>query len=154
MPRLRLIATTITLLLVSCGGASTPTTGVTTTTTSAGSTTPTLATTTSAVVTTTPTTTTSEATTTSGAGDLFRIRIEEGVKTEGLDTISVRVGETVRFEVVADADDEVHVHGYDLTFETIPDEATLVEFVAHATGIFEVELEGSGIPVVDIEVTP
>ena len=80
--------------------------------------------------------------------------IENGVKTEGLDTISVRVGETVRFEVEADVADEVHVHGYDLTFETNPGEETLVEFVADATGIFEVELEGSGVSVVDIEVTP
>ena len=146
----------MSLLLVGCGGAGVPTTGETTTSPTAGSTTTTLATTTSAEATptTTTATTTSKATTTSGGGDLFRIMIENGVKTEGLDTISVRVGETVRFEVEADVADEVHVHGYDLTFETIPGEKTLVEFVADATGIFEVELEGSGVSVVDIEVTP
>ena len=102
-----------------------------------------------------------QATTTSGAdhdfygrGDLLRIKVEDGVKTEGLDTISVRVGETVRFEVETDIADEVHVHGYDLSFETIPDEEILVEFVADATGIFEVEIEGLGLHIVDIEVTP
>ena len=83
-----------------------------------------------------------------------RITVEGGVKTEGLDTISVRVGETVRFEVEADIADEVHVHGYDLRFETIPDQEILVEFVADATRIFEVELEGLGLSIVDIEVTP
>jgi hypothetical protein len=83
-----------------------------------------------------------------------RIKIEDGVKVEGLDTLSVRVGETVRFEVEADVADEVHVHGYDLTFPTVPDEEVLVEFVADATGIFEVELEAAGLHFLDIEVTP
>ncbi len=83
-----------------------------------------------------------------------RIKVEDGVKIEGLDTLSVRVGETVRFEVEADVADEIHVHGYDLLFETIPAEEVLVEFVADATGIFEVELEGLGLTIVDIEVTP
>ena len=145
----------MTLVLVGCGGASSSTTAATTTSISAGSSTPTtLATTTSAVATTTTATTTSEATTTSGGSEPFRILIEDGAKTEGLDTISVRVGETVRFEVEADVADEVHVHGYDLTFETIPGEGILVEFVADATGIFEVELENLGLSFVDIEVTP
>lgn len=68
--------------------------------------------------------------------------------------MSVRVGETVRFEVEADVSDEVHVHGYDLIFETVPDQEVLIEFVADVTGIFEVELEGLGLPILDIEVTP
>ena len=83
-----------------------------------------------------------------------RIKVEDGVKTEGLDTLSVRVGETVRFEVEADVVDEIHVHGYDLLFATIPEEEVLVEIVADATGIFEVELEELGLTIVDIEVTP
>ena len=83
-----------------------------------------------------------------------RIKVEDGVKTEGLDTISVRVGETVRFEVESDVVDEIHVHGYDISLETIPGEEVLVEFVADATGIFEVELEMLKLHIVDIEVTP
>lgn len=94
------------------------------------------------------------ATTTSNPAEVPRIKVEDGVKTEGLDTLSVRVGETVRFEVETDVADEVHVHGYDLLFETIPEEEVVVEFVADATGIFEVELEGLGLTIVDIEVTP
>jgi heme/copper-type cytochrome/quinol oxidase subunit 2 len=80
--------------------------------------------------------------------------VEDGVKTEGLDTLSVRVGETVRFEVEADVADEIHVHGFDLRFETVPDEEVVVEFVAEATGIFEVELEGLGLRLLEVEVTP
>lgn len=134
------------LLLFACGDSGSPTTtSLSTTTTASQSTT---------TETPTPTTTTTEATTTSSGPDIPLIKVEDGVKTEGLDTISVRVGETVRFEVEADIADEIHVHGYDLSFETIPDEEVLVEFVADATGIFEVEIEGLSLHIVDIEVTP
>ena len=105
-------------------------------------------------LTTVGTTTTAPAATTTTAAALPRIKVEDGAKAAGLDIISVRVGETVRFEVEADIADEVHVHGYDLSFATIPNEAILVEFAADATGIFEVEIEGLGLPIVDIEVTP
>ena len=144
-----LIGSVSALIVAGCGGTGASTMGpVETTTTS--TTTATTATTSAG----TGATTTSGTTTTSAATELFLIKIEDGAKTDGLDTISVRVGETVRFEVEADVADEVHLHGYDLTWETIPGEAVLVEFIADATGIFEVELEGSGLPIVDIEVTP
>jgi plastocyanin len=142
------MAFVLTLLLAACGAGSTTTTaaGITTTTTTSIQ---------STTTDTSPSTTaTTAATTTSASLELPLIKVEDGVKTEGLDTISVRVGETVRFEVEADIADEVHVHGYDLSFETIPDEAVLVEFVADATGIFEVEIEGLALHIVDIEVTP
>lgn len=76
------------------------------------------------------------------------------MKVDGPDTISVAQGETVVFQVVADVADEVHVHGYDLLFETVPGEPIVVEFMADATGIFEVELEESHLDLVNIEVTP
>ena len=140
------LAFVLTLLLIACGESGSPTTTTLSTTTTASQST----------TTETPpaTTTTTEITTTSASLDLPLIKVEDGVKTEGLDTISVRIGETVRFEVEADIADEIHVHGYDLSVETIPDEEVLVEFVADATGIFEVEIEGLALHIVDIEVTP
>ena len=133
------------MVLAACGDSGSPTTtvGATTATTSATTT-----------DTSPVTTTTSNETTTASSAALPLIKVEDGVKTEGLDTISVTVGETVQFEIEVDIADEVHVHGYDLSFETIPDEEVLVEFVADATGIFEVEIEGLGLHIVDIEVTP
>ncbi len=141
----------LALLLAACGqSGSTTTTGAASTTTATSQST----TTETAPSTTGATTSTTAATTTSASVEVPRIKVEDGAKTEGLDTISVRVGETVRFEVEADIADEIHVHGYDLSFETVPGEEVLVEFVADATGIFEVEIEGLGLPIVDIEVTP
>jgi plastocyanin len=115
---------------------------------------PTTATTATPTTTTIATSTTTTATTSTTDQGLPRIKVEDGVKTEGLDTLSVRVGETVRFEVEADVADEIHVHGFDLHFDTIPDEEVLVEFVADATGIFEVELEAAELHILDLEVTP
>ncbi len=141
MRRLILLASVLTLLVAACGSGSSTTaaTGATTTTSSSSTTTETISGTTTA---------------TTANIEVPRIKVEDGVKTEGLDTISVRVGETVRFEVESDVADEIHVHGYDISFETTPDEEVLVEFVADATGIFEVELERLAVHLVDIEVTP
>jgi plastocyanin len=136
------------ILLAACGGGGAETT-TTTTSPDPSSTSTSTATTSTSVV---ETTTTGEATTTTAASVL--IRVEGGVKVEGPDTISVAQGEVVSFEVVADVADEVHVHGYDLFFETVPEVPLRVEFIADATGIFEVELEETHLALVNIEVTP
>ena len=151
MSRRLCLVLALVLVVAACGNpeATPTTTEASPTSTSERSTT--------SLTTATPTTagsTSAPAATTTTAAGLPRIKVEEGAKTSDLDIISVRVGETVRFEVEADIADEVHVHGYDLSFDTIPNEAILVEFVADATGIFEVEMESSGLPIVDIEVTP
>ena len=138
MSRFLLAVLALVLVLAACGNPDATSTTIAPTSTS----------------TTQQSTTTAPAATTTTASALPRIKVEDGVKTVGLDILSVRVGDTVRFEVEADIADEVHVHGYDMTFDTIPDEAILVEFGADATGIFEVEMEGLGLPIVDIEVTP
>jgi plastocyanin len=134
------------LLLVGCGSSGSATTGDPSTSVTA--------TTTNTSAPTTAETSPASTTTEDDNAEVPRIKVEDGVKTEGLDILSVRVGETVRFEVEADVADEVHVHSYDLTFETIPNQEVLVEFVANVTGIFEVELEGLGLLILDIEVTP
>ena len=144
MSRWCFLVLALVLVVAACGNPEATSTAASPTSTSEHSTT---------TLTTADTTSAPAATTTTAAG-LPHIKVEDGAKTSDLDIISVRVGETVRFEVGADIADEVHVHGYDLSFDTIPNEAILVEFVAYATGIFEVEIEGLGLPIVDIEVTP
>ena len=144
----RLLASLAFLLAAFATGPETTTLGTTTTQPEITSTTAQTATTEQPP--TAPTT--AAVTTTTAAQNL--IRVEGGVKVDGPDTISVAQGETVVFQVVADVADEVHVHGYDLLFETVPGEPIVVEFMADATGIFEVELEESHLDLVNIEVTP
>jgi hypothetical protein len=97
-----------------------------------------------------PTTTTVETTTTVAAPD---VTVTGGV-VEGPDQIEVVMGEVVEVTVLADVADEVHVHGFDLTFPTEPGVVTLVTFTADAQGIFEVELEEAEIPLFELVVAP
>jgi hypothetical protein len=84
------------------------------------------------------------------AGDSIEVRVE-GVSATG--RVEVGVGGEVRLTVTADVDDEVHVHGYDVTAEVSPDSPATLEFVAEIPGIFEVELESSHRLLVELQVS-
>ena len=63
-------------------------------------------------------------------------------------------GDTVRFRVRSDTDEEIHVHGY-AREESVPaGETVTVSFPAEITGIFEIELEHSGEQIGDLRVNP
>jgi hypothetical protein len=66
--------------------------------------------------------------------------------------IQVQLGETVDVWVFSDVPDEVHVHGYDLTFELAAGVPSQISFVADVPGVFEVELHDAGTPLFDLEV--
>ncbi len=85
--------------------------------------------------------------------DAVEIEIEEG-RVQGPSRIEVSQGDQVRIEVEADVADEVHVHTYDILVDTVPGEKVLVEFRADIVGVFEIELEGAGLPLTRLEVTP
>jgi hypothetical protein len=72
----------------------------------------------------------------------------------GPTSFTVTQGERVRLIVHADVPDEVHLHGYDLTADVTPQEAARIDFVANAAGRYEVELEGSGAPLFELEIVP
>lgn len=114
-----------------------------------------------------PTTTTSAVTSTTGvattvddgtllieveqSGDLSIVAAGQAV--EAGDRIAVPAGSLVRIEVMLDGADEVHVHTYDLILEVVPGEQARLEFVADIAGIFEVELEGAGTLLFELEVS-
>ena len=84
--------------------------------------------------------------------DAVEIEVEEG-RVEGPRRITVARGDRVAIEVEADASDHVHVHGYDLLFDTSPGEKVLIRFRADIPGIFEIELEEAGLLLTQLEVT-
>jgi hypothetical protein len=84
--------------------------------------------------------------------DAYEIGVEEGSVT-GPDRITVAQGERVLIEVEADVADHVHVHTYDLMFNTSPGEKVIVAFRANIPGIFEIELEDAGLQLTELEVT-
>ena len=86
--------------------------------------------------------------------EVTRVRVRGGRPVGGAKEITVEKGETVRFDVVSDAADEVHVHGYDLLKEVGPGRVARFRFKADIEGVFEVELHHTETPIVELRVEP
>lgn len=82
------------------------------------------------------------------------VRVRAGEPVGGVAALSARSGDRVRFAVLSDAADELHLHGVDLTRELAPGRRALVSFRADAEGVFEVELHGSGRQVAELTIAP
>ena len=63
-------------------------------------------------------------------------------------------GETVRFRVRSDPDEEIHVHAYDIERAVPAGKAVNVAFKATITGIVEIEFHGSGEQIAELTVEP
>jgi hypothetical protein len=83
------------------------------------------------------------------------VEVENGEPVGGVAELEFDAGEQIRFEVTADAAEEIHLHGYDLS-EQIPQGGGKVEFdfPAEIEGIFEVELEAAGVQIAELRVNP
>jgi heme/copper-type cytochrome/quinol oxidase subunit 2 len=68
-----------------------------------------------------------------------RIQVQGGAVQGGPQSIEVEQGEPVRIIVAADAADEIHLHGYDLTREAAPGAPARFNFTANLEGVFELE---------------
>jgi FtsP/CotA-like multicopper oxidase with cupredoxin domain len=71
--------------------------------------------------------------------EVTRIRIQGGAVVGGPKDIEVERGDTVRIVVTADAADEIHLHGYDITRNAAPGQPARFRFRADAEGAFEIE---------------
>ena len=83
-----------------------------------------------------------------------RIRVRAGKPVGGVEDIRAEKGETVRFTITADAPEEVHLHGYDISRPVGPGRPARFRFEADIEGIFEIELENSAVPVGNLRVSP
>ena len=63
-------------------------------------------------------------------------------------------GDTVRFQVKAPADEEVHIHGYDIKKDVKAGQTTPISFKATIDGIFEIEFEDSAKQIAELRVDP
>jgi hypothetical protein len=82
------------------------------------------------------------------------IVVRGGEPVGGVQELEYATGDEVRFDVRSDAAEEVHVHGYDLTQDTVPGKAITFEFPADIEGIFEVELEETHTQIAELMVEP
>jgi hypothetical protein len=77
------------------------------------------------------------------AGLTIDVTIVGGKVTPSAQTFKVSQGQTVQINVTSDANDEVHVHGYDKELPVTPGKPASVTFTADTKGTFEIETHES-----------
>lgn len=82
------------------------------------------------------------------------VTIRNGEPVGGVREIEIDEGDRVRFVVKSDVDDEVHVHGFDVSEPVGPGKPARFDFPASFTGVFEVELELTAVPIIELVVNP
>jgi FtsP/CotA-like multicopper oxidase with cupredoxin domain len=82
------------------------------------------------------------------------IRVKGGKPVGGVRKIEVRKGERLRFRVLTDAPDEVHLHGYDVEKAVAPGRPARFDLKATIDGRFDVELHESGAQIAQVDVNP
>lgn len=86
------------------------------------------------------------------AGTLIEVSVSAGT-VEGGGRTPVELGETVVIRVTSDVDDSIHLHGYDVEVDLAPGTPTDLTFDATIPGVFEVELEESGLQLLELEIS-
>ena len=86
-------------------------------------------------------------------GTVIEVKVVGGRPEGGVQRRAVKLGDTAVLRVSSDVADEVHVHGYDLTFDVGPGVAGEVTFEATIPGVFEVELHDAGREILKLEVS-
>jgi heme/copper-type cytochrome/quinol oxidase subunit 2 len=82
------------------------------------------------------------------------ITVKNAKPVGGVQDITANKGDTVRFKVVSDVADEVHLHGYDLHKDVKPGHPVTFSFKAKLDGEFEAELESRKEQILALKVNP
>jgi hypothetical protein len=93
-------------------------------------------------------------TTTTTAAAVPTIVVNDAKPVGGVKELSFTNGDTIKFRVVSDTADEVHVHGYDLMKDVAPGQPVTFSFKADIEGRFEAELEDHKQQILDFKVNP
>jgi hypothetical protein len=72
----------------------------------------------------------------------------------GVQKITVKKGGRVRFKVVSDTADEIHVHGYDFHKDVTAGGSVSFDFPAKIDGVFVIELEKRSEQIASLQVNP
>ena len=84
-----------------------------------------------------------------------QIQVRDGRPVGGVRSITVSKGDIVRLTVSSrDTEDEVHLHGYDVSKDVAPDRPAELALEAYLEGIFEIGLEGAHVELARLEVRP
>ena len=87
------------------------------------------------------------------AGQTIMVDVVGGDPVGGARRVKVDLGTVVALLVTSDVADEVHVHGYNILRAVSAPHPAHFAFAAEIPGVFEVELEGSGRLLLQLEVS-
>ena len=82
------------------------------------------------------------------------IVVKGGKPVPGPSVVKLKRDDPVVLQVVSDAADELHVHGYNLQLKLRPNEPATLKFAARRTGRFSIELHKSGAELGVLEIYP
>ena len=80
------------------------------------------------------------------------ITVEDGQPVGGVQELEFGEGDQMRFIVESNVEDEVHMHGYDVTEEVAPGQPARFELEASIPGVFELELHHAVTQIAEITV--
>jgi len=78
--------------------------------------------------------------------------VAAGAVAGGARRIEAKAGEVLRLIVRGDVTDEAHLHGYDIRADIAPGSDGVLDVTADIPGVFEFELEDSGLRLGELEV--
>jgi hypothetical protein len=82
------------------------------------------------------------------------VRVVDAKPQGGIKKLNFDKGDQIRFKVVSDTADEIHVHGYDLMKDVPKNGSVTFSFKGSIDGRFVVELEGHGEQIAELDVQP
>lgn len=82
----------------------------------------------------------------------YHLVVADGeVQTPG--RITIDLGSVVQLHIHSDVSDEIHVHGYDILRPIEPGGEVEINFVANLPGVWETEMEDSGLVLIELVVS-
>jgi hypothetical protein len=85
---------------------------------------------------------------------VVKITVVKGRPVGGVKRPTVKKGTTVRFVIVADKGEEVHLHGYDVEKLMRPGKPTVIQVVTKIPGRFELEMHSPDALLAQLTVRP
>jgi hypothetical protein len=82
------------------------------------------------------------------------VRVVGAKPQGGVKKLDFKKGDQIRFRVVSDTADEIHVHGYDLMKDVAKGGSVSFTFKGSIDGRFVVELEDHGEQIAELDVAP
>ena len=87
------------------------------------------------------------------AAQTITVQVVGGSPVGGHQRVEVELGSVVALTITADTTEKVHVHGYDILRAVSDGHPAHFAFTTEIPGVFEVELEGSGRLLLQLEIS-